>query len=213
MHQPLRYHCQLFYLQPILHQRELHKIFEQLANSDAVKEQRKILQTPAPDKSAQEIQGLPPGAVVKPITKPWDRYYRKDEAWQKAAPDNTATEVWQSPPSSDEKVGGVGRASHIKVYTPEELQALSDNARVDSDHFIHTPSVVDRGGIKTINWAGNYGVASIETEDGQTLYPTAAPSAWLYLLIALLPLFGFIIPWGVVRAIGWTLAGFVASPK
>jgi hypothetical protein len=70
-------------------------------------------------------------------------------------------------------------------------------------------SVVNKGGINSIIWTKDYRVASIKTEDGQTLYPTSAPSAWLYLLIALLPALGFCIPWGAIRAIGWVVAGFV----
>lgn len=73
------------------------------------------------------------------------------------------------------------------------------------------PSQVDKGGIKAIRWAENYGVESIETQEGETLYSTPAPSAWLYLLIAFLPLLGFFIPWGAVRAIGWVGAGFLAK--
>ncbi len=75
------------------------------------------------------------------------------------------------------------------------------------------PCEVDSGGIKTIHWTENREVASIETEDGQTVYPTPAPSASLYCLIALFPILGFFIPWGAVRAIGWVLAGFVAGSK
>jgi|GEM_PF-1357601 len=76
-------------------------------------------------------------------------------------------------------------------------------------------SEVNMDGIKTINWSQgmDYRVESIETEDGQTLYPTPAPSRWLYLLIALLPALGFLVPWGAVRGIGWVGAGFVAGPK
>jgi hypothetical protein len=76
-------------------------------------------------------------------------------------------------------------------------------------------SQVDVGEIKTINWTKgkDYGVESIVTDDGQTLYPTPAPAPWLYLLIALFPVFGFFIPWGAVRAIGWVGAGFVQSAK
>lgn len=72
-------------------------------------------------------------------------------------------------------------------------------------------SVVDKDGIKTIHWTEDYGVESIETEDGQTLYPTPAPSVWTYLLIALFPVLGFFIPWSVIRAIGWVGAGFTTS--
>jgi hypothetical protein len=73
---------------------------------------------------------------------------------------------------------------------------------------------VNRNGIKTIFWDKDHvwndasGIYSIETDDGQTLYPTPAPAAWEYLLVVLFPLAGFVIPWGVVRAIGWVLSGF-----
>jgi hypothetical protein len=70
-----------------------------------------------------------------------------------------------------------------------------------------------KDGIKTINWNKSDGVESIETEDGQTLYPAPAPGAWSYVVIALFPLLGFFIPWGAVRAIGWVGAGFIAGPK
>jgi hypothetical protein len=81
----------------------------------------------------------------------------------------------------------------------------SDNAGCTTD--------VARGDIKTIHWAKGLVVKSIEASDGQTLYSTPAPSAWMYCLIALLPILGFLIPWGAVRAIGWVGAGFVAGPK
>ena len=51
----------------------------------------------------------------------------------------------------------------------------------------------------------------IKTPDGQTLYSTPAPGGWSYAGVILLPLLGFFIPWGVVRAIGWVGAGFIAS--
>jgi hypothetical protein len=75
------------------------------------------------------------------------------------------------------------------------------------------PSTVNEGGIETINWSHDFGVQSIETQNGQTLYPTPAPSAWLYLLDALLPILGFFIPWGAIRAIGWVGAGFVQPSR
>jgi hypothetical protein len=77
--------------------------------------------------------------------------------------------------------------------------------------LVHLPSKVNQGGIKSIHWTDDYGVESIETEDGQTLYPTPVPSAWVYLLAALFPVLGFFIPWGAIRAIGWVGAGFMKS--
>jgi len=76
-----------------------------------------------------------------------------------------------------------------------------------------SPSEPNRGGIKIIHWTNDIDVESIETEDGQALHPTATRSAWEYLLVALLPVFGFLIPWGAVRAIGWVGAGFIQSSK
>ena len=74
-------------------------------------------------------------------------------------------------------------------------------------------SEVKKGGINTIHWAKDYSVESIETEPNFYLYPEPVPGAWEYVLIVLLPIPGFFIPWGAVRAIGWVGAGFVASGK
>jgi hypothetical protein len=52
------------------------------------------------------------------------------------------------------------------------------------------------------------GIYSITADDGRKLYPTSAPGSWSYLLIAILPIFGFFIPWGAIRAIGWVGSGF-----
>jgi hypothetical protein len=65
------------------------------------------------------------------------------------------------------------------------------------------------GGIKAIHWTMDSEIESIETKDGQTIYPTPSPGAWTYLLIALFPVLGFFIPWSAIRAIGWVGAGFV----
>jgi hypothetical protein len=69
-------------------------------------------------------------------------------------------------------------------------------------------SVLYNGGIKAIAWNTDYAIYSIQTEDGQTFYPTQVPSLWKYLLVALFPVLGFFVPWGVIRAIGWVVAGF-----
>ncbi len=145
-------------LQEIQSQRARHNRFEQLANSDVVKEQRKTLQSPDPF-----------AGIAKPIPQ------------HGRAKLSDAQPLPQIDPKTGEREGW------------------------------EWPSTVDKGGIKAIRWAENYGVESIETEEGETLYSTPAPSAWLYLLIAFFPLLGFFIPWGAVRAIGWVGAGFVKS--
>ena len=74
-------------------------------------------------------------------------------------------------------------------------------------------STLNKGGIKTIRWTKDLGVEAIELEDGRTVYPATAPSKWQYLLVAAFPLLGFLLPWGLVRAVGWVGAGFSTSPK
>jgi len=78
----------------------------------------------------------------------------------------------------------------------------------------HNPmSEVNSGGIETIYWNKDYQVGLIQTDDGQNLFPAPAPSAWLYCLIVLFPIFGFLIPWGAVRSIRWVGTGFAERAK
>jgi len=74
-------------------------------------------------------------------------------------------------------------------------------------------SHLHKDGIDTITWSSGCQIASITTENGETVYPSPAPGTWSHILIANLPLHGFFIPWGAIRAIGWVGAGFIASPK
>jgi hypothetical protein len=73
--------------------------------------------------------------------------------------------------------------------------------------------LVHRDGIEVIHWSKNFEIESIETQGGQTLYPTPSPAWWAYLPIALYPILGFFIPWGAVRTTGWVGAGFAESSK
>jgi hypothetical protein len=215
-------------LQSVQDQRARHNRFEQLAASDVVQQERKILKAwkpvpetapdflagakpvlldfsrakpiPGRDKTPpashqQKIEGLPPGAIVRPMG-------------DTGLPAGAIVKPIAQHPAGEDLPPGATVASVPQTATPQQPQADPYAAIT-----IPIPSDVNGGGIETINWSHNYGVASIKTEDGQTLYPTVAPSAWLYLLILLLPLLGFIIPWGTVRAIGWVGAGFVAGTK
>lgn len=96
------------------------------------------------------------------------------------------------------------------ILTPCDVYAVGEKAYKKFDCYTST---VREGGITAIAWNTGYEVYSIETTDGQTLYPTPAPRAWSYALIAILPVFGFFIPWGAVRAIGWVGAGFFQPSK
>jgi len=63
------------------------------------------------------------------------------------------------------------------------------------------PTEVNAGGIKVIHWTRGYGVESLETDDGKTIYPTPEPSPWAYFLVAMFPVVGFFIPWAFVRVV------------
>jgi len=103
-------------------------------------------------------------------------------------------------------------ASDVVQQEREKMNpSLPDWQRVEIEPF--TFSGPNRGGIKTIAWGKNFGVRYLETQDGQTLYPTPAPAAWQYLFIVLVPILGFFIPWGAIRAIGWVAAGFFQPSK
>jgi len=181
--------------QDIQSQRTRHDKFEQLANSDVVKEQRKTLQSPDPYASiakplAQSGNNDPFASIAKPI------------------PQHGRAKLSDITPPAKVYLDDNGNP----IATTSSSTAPST---ADSYAEFQTPlsSEVNKGGIRTITWAAQSEVYSIETTDGQTLYPTAAPSAWLYLLIALLPLLGFLIPWGAIRSIGWVMTGFVQPPK
>ena len=107
---------------------------------------------------------------------------------------------------ADSQVARAARYS-AQQHDPWELYATDPWKRAAAE-YRKQQADVNNGGIKTIHWGEGFVVASIETQDGQTLYPTPAPGVWSYFLIAILPMLGFFIPWGAVRALGWTLAGF-----
>ncbi len=139
-------------LQSVLNQRALHTRFEQLVNSDIVRQERKAIQ----EDPTSEKQPIPEG----PITV--------------SAPDGNIYHF----------ADGTDKAAAIRYFKRKRI------------------------GIEAIHWTDDYGVESIVTRDGQTIYPTPLPAAWTYLLIALFPVLGFFISWSAIRAFGWVGAGF-----
>jgi len=132
---------------------------------------------------------------------------------QRESADNKAKQEWYSSQfASLDRKSAVDSAPRIRYQQREALVASATNSLIAHDarmrEIERLHSELNRWGIKTIHWTKDFGVESIETEDGQTLYPTPAPSAWLYLRIALFPIVGFLVPWGAIRAIGWVTAGF-----
>lgn len=172
-----------FDLQGLFEQGARHKAFEQLANSDVVQQERKQLQNP------RRFVTDPKTGVTFDISK--------------ATPILSAVQI---DPASGERV------------TPPK----STGGWVTSDSPVPPPppgfipldhSDVHKGGIKSIFWANNYEVKSLETDSGQTLVPEPAPNLWLYLLASTFPLLGFLVPWGLISALIWVWAGFAEAPK
>jgi hypothetical protein len=95
----------------------------------------------------------------------------------------------------------------------KKLRASLGKPSIASPGWNVVATEVHEQGIKTIHWTGDCRVGSIETEDGQTLYPTPTPPTRTYVLIGLLPVFGFFVPWGAVRTIEWVGAGYKKSPE
>jgi hypothetical protein len=259
-------------LQSVTDQRARHNRFEQLANSDVVQLERKLL-PPKGELSKQDIQDLlkirskltsgdpriekidslidlgrfqyvelPDGnygqfpadakdseivaaiATDFPQAKPWLIHQSVDkriaDPFASIAEQLTIQQfgalVKKKYPAyanrSDEEVGRAMLAKYPQ-YADMVVSGPTSAPTPTSEASFQTETEVNKEGIKTIHWTKDYGAESIETEDGQTLYPTPAPSAWLYLLIALFPILGFFIPWGAARAIGWVGAGFTASAR
>lgn len=96
-----------------------------------------------------------------------------------------------------------------------ETACAHDSSNKECGDATYNPmSEVYSGGMKTIYWSKDYKVELIQTDDGENLFPTPAPSAWTYLWVSLFWIVpGFFIPWGAVRAIGWVGAGFVTGSK
>jgi hypothetical protein len=101
-----------------------------------------------------------------------------------------------------------GKYTDADIAEPSQTDDFSDIAKP-------LPSKINAGGIGIINWNHGkaYAIESIETEDGQILYSTPAPNRWLYLFAAILPLLGFALPWGLIRAVEWVGAGFFTSTE
>jgi hypothetical protein len=120
-----------------------------------------------------------------------------------------------------------------KSFSPEQREELLSKMTPEQKHKLRTvieqqtqqggqdpyadiamlSSKANKGGIKTIVWKKDYGVYSIETEDGTTLCPTPAPTPWPYFLAAVFPVFGFVIPWASARALAWVGVGFFEKSR
>ena len=184
-----------FQLQPVLAQRALHNRFESLAASELVQLERKLL-PPKGKLSDRDIADLV--KIQSGLPKGDPRVDKISSLIASARPDSTTGQEKTAP-------------AKLPDFIPADSVLFDDVKPTPSDW--QDVSLVNRGGIKTIVWAENRAVYSIETEEGEVLRPTPPPSLWVYFLTASFPGLGFIFPWGAVRAIGWVGVGFFPPPK
>lgn len=208
-------------LQSVLGQRERHNKFEQLAASDVVKNERNawpLALRYAPKEAIEALRKLPENQqrdVLHTLTngERVDLLAKLKCASSEWGVNSTAT-IQGNLSQVDPFVAYARPPSLPKGYTLDTPASAKDDPYACTAESSDPPaSTVNEGGIRAIHWTKTLAVESIETEDGDRLYPTPAPSRWRYLLAAILPLLGFVIPWGLIRAVGWVGAGFVASTK
>jgi hypothetical protein len=192
-------------LRTVIDQRSRHNRFVQLANSDAVKQEQKAWSLTliyTPDKAIQIFRRLPENQqrdVYGRLTQNEQVDLLAKLNCEPVQPGAPSTSETRKNLLTDPKYPGWETLPGPDKDDPYACTAEATDPPI---------STVNQGGINAIHWTKDLGVESIETEDGQTLYPTPVPFAWEYLLVALFPVLGFFIPWGVVRAIGWVIAGF-----
>jgi hypothetical protein len=203
--------------QDIEGQRARHKRFEQLTNSDAVTQERerRIIQARTPvylDDSGNPIPA--PKSAAAPV-RAWDA----DGNPIHQAP---AVRAWDANGNPIQSAAAQGpwndyapksRPSQASDGPWNDYAPATNAAPVvlDMSRSIPIPSELElnKSGVKAINWSHDFSVESINTEDGQTLYPTPAPAWSAYALVVIFPILGFFIPWGVIRAVGWVAVGFI----
>ncbi len=170
--------------------RERNRAFELLATSDVVQQERKSLQ--------EEHESW-----FRPWVDGWEDYQRVP------TPPRDIVAAWKSfsPEHREELLAKMTPEQKHKLRTVIEDQ--TQQGEQDPYAGIAMPSSkVNKEGIRTIFWKKDYGVYSIETEDGATLYETPAPTRWPFFLAAILPVLGFVIPWASVRGLAWVGVGF-----
>ena len=191
-------------LQSVLSQRARHNAFQSLAGSESVQQERKSWSLTLAYTPERAI------ATLRKLTEDQQRDVVRGLTQEEKADLMAKLKCTPVPGGASPTAGAVPQQPQIDPGTGERV--------VDPFACIAEPiepptSAVNKGGIKAIHWTRDLSVASIETDDGQTLYPTPTPAGWSYFLIVLFPVLGFFIPWALVRAIGWVGAGFAADPK
>lgn len=131
---------------------------------------------------------------------------RKDCLENSAPPEHGSSDKYQIPGKKPQESTVAHDTFPANVFDKHQPYCFVPEDDPNTTDYIAAD--LNSAGIKTVHFVNRENV-SIETQDGQTFYPTPAPGVWSYLLVAILPVLGFFIPWGAIRAIGWVLSGFV----
>lgn len=132
--------------------------------------------------------------------KTFERFATSDIVQQeRKSLQNQSRNVIQIDPKTGERVPA--------EHGPWEKYAPQSQGEKAPDYAIWGTDI-HKGGIKTVWWNIDYSINSIQTEDGQDLQPTSTPSKWMFAFVMFCPFIAFLIPWGIIRAIGWVCTGF-----
>jgi hypothetical protein len=188
---------------PLLEQTLRHYRFEKLASSQAVQDSRNCWKGVLTEHGCNEERTGPWGAIHQIGATP------ALMAWSVAFPNSQAVEL------SDGLIRDFPLSmSREQIENVLQKDFSPSGAGVRHRQLTKGPweefplSIVDRGEISVVRWNANLGIASIETRDGQVLYPTPLPPWWKYPSIALVPILGFLVPWCAVHAGGWMVSRF-----
>ncbi len=196
-------------LKNALQQKAAHDRFERLAASDDVTKERKCRLLGGAAGCSLDLNA-DIEAIAEPVASK-DKMSSFREIWEKATPETQEAFL--------RKLNSTERAQFAMDmgWAPKQSQTdpyanLPDSAIL---HWTPPPSELNGKEIKTINWGEgkDYTVESIETEDGNTLYATSLPSRWMYLWVFILPIAGFVTPWGLIRSVQWVGAGFFVNKE
>ena len=183
-----------------------YKAFERQATSGAVEQERKYLLSLhlSPDTVPvyTNFEGPPPGTIATPISGA----QQADPYAGIGASVGVATKLPPLPPGA------------VLVPFGSPAPGQSDKGIDLSSGFVpfvpgSIASAGGKEGIKSVVWNKNLEVQSIEKEDGDVVISELKPSFWTYLLVMLLPVVGFVILWGAIRALGWVGYGFAEIAK
>jgi hypothetical protein len=212
--------------------RSRYKVYERLACSDAVVQERKYLLSlhlspdAVPDSinfAAIDLSSL--GATTASTVTAYPH---------NAPPGLTFVPASGASPaalnqSDSNSAGGTGQrqapAGAVPTSLASTLPPLPPGAVINFNVYAPYGGVVaplvpqsvasaaNKEGIKSVVWKKNLEVQSIEKEDGDVVISSQSPSLWTYLLVLIFPVVGFVIPWGAVRAIAWVGFGFVEKSE